>query len=268
MKRKLWPTGGLSFCKDDGGVLTTGSRCLHRLFGSDFDRGPVSRICLLDLIVLDAVLDIAHAENLCVAFSPTDDHVLACGWRNKLSLWSRDGRRVHDFPIPKENTYGKVAWCSDGRRFAGYGKTVEIWNIDSREAWPMSQPKPYDMDWSPNGDQLAMARGGEGVLLWNPSQNTEQWIRTEPSARRIAWDRQGRRLAVGGNRRVTIINSSGETLAILPRVAGEHISHVAWHRDGQRSIMRPLSGCSRPIGPLAKYSIASATAAMASSAAP
>jgi WD40 repeat protein/tRNA A-37 threonylcarbamoyl transferase component Bud32 len=170
----------------------------------------------------------------CVAFSPTDDHVLTAGYPNKFTLWNYDGEYIGDFDFAEEQCL-KVAWCFDGRRFAGagYGAPVEIRNVDGSKLSPVDLPSPLDMEWNPVRDQLAMARGGKGVLLWNPAQNSEQWIPTRPAARRIAWDREGRRLAVAGDRHVAIVNMSGEPLAQLPHVAGGHISDVCWHPTGR-----------------------------------
>ena len=131
--------------------------------------------------------------------------------------------------IHEEGSY--VAFNPNNRQIATAGSTLRIWDFDRIIAHPKSiittsdwnnvllttissnQPEYKSIDYSPNGDRIALAATDSKVTIWEPDRSLERNISaSELAVRRVTYSHDGQYLATAGSDKKTVIWKADGTL--------------------------------------------------------
>jgi WD40 repeat protein len=155
------------------------------------------------------------------------------------SVWSADGvmeRRLPSF----RSTIADATWLPDGERCSIIGYSgVTIYRIDRDDAerelvWKGSF---LTHAWSPSGRWLAAGMQEAAVHIFDAKSGEDLEMSGYPNKVRVlSWDADGRRLATGGGRHVSIWGFAGKGPAgTRPTVVAGHllpITALAYYRSG------------------------------------
>jgi WD40 repeat protein len=164
------------------------------------------------------------------------------GSDKSLKIWQIQGSKIKlKKTIEKVHEEGSyVAFHPNNHQIATAGSTLRIWDFDRIIAYPKStitisdwnnillttigsnQPEYKSIDYSPNGDRIALASTDSKVTIWEPDRALEQNISaSELAVRRVVYSHDGRYLATAGSDKKTVIWRADGTL----------IRTIAGHKD-------------------------------------
>ncbi|WP_372719142.1 WD40 repeat domain-containing protein [Novipirellula sp.] len=133
---------------------------------------------------------VASASVYHVATSSDGKGIATSDTEGNLKYW-----QIEDSPLPYEWTNALtdgaagIAFAPDGKRLlAGSGRTLKVWDTQSRELllqWDAHPQHLFDLAWSPDGQTIASAGVGPDITLWNANDGSEQ-ARTTVNAESIA----------------------------------------------------------------------------------
>ena len=177
-------------------------------------------------------LHIPHADMHAIAYSPDGRYLGAAARNGSLRIWTVADvtntfvlipqRAINGFP------QGHPSFSPDGQRVAlPLGTACTIWNIADKKVLNTIEPHDmghaYEVAWSPNGNDLALAGGGELLVLDTVSGET-RWRRHlhRHDLWGIDWSHDGSKIATGAyDAQAKIIDAStGEILLNLHHPAG------------------------------------------------
>ncbi|HLC02021.1 MAG TPA: hypothetical protein VJK02_03220 [Anaerolineales bacterium] len=173
-----------------------------------------------------------------------------CSWSSASSrCWDDVVVRIWDVgrgtvaPGPSHGRIATAAWSPDGRRLAiaDLDGIVEVWDVTEAKATQVLNqaaerqvfPGPRVLAWSPDGIRLALV--GSGIAIWNESTwALEAFLYERVPVKSIAWEPQGKRLAIGFEH-ITAISiwdapQKREVRFLRGQTAGS--GSVAWSPDG------------------------------------
>jgi WD40 repeat protein len=145
-------------------------------------------------------------------------------------------------PLTDDRHEGAMTWSADGTRFA-FGQsdgTVVVWLLDDGSKVTLGKPEEASQAWipmylafSPDGRTLAVQDHSGTLTLWNVDTTSrlatlEDVRHNEPRA--LLWS--GTRLAVGGEGRACVYDSSGAPPKLL-RCRSYREGEVSWSHDGR-----------------------------------
>jgi len=196
---------------------------------------------------------LSHSKVVAVAWGAG---VIVSGGRDKTSrLWDASSlREIGHLEHP--NPVLAVAVTADGKQIAtsDESKAVHIWSAESaRELSRLPNNDRVDaLAWSPDGQRLACGytENNPGIRIWEVPRAqqrvatlTHQTLTRQYPAAALAWTRDGKYLASGGNDRIARVwdpDTRSETegkpaelleLARLPH--GDTLRGVSWSPDGR-----------------------------------
>lgn len=195
----------------------------------------------LDLYHADGTLERSFPAELGrlfdVAWSPDGKQLVSTAGK-RLKLWNRDGTPA---PAPIEfehkSEVRKVAWSKRGTIAAIDDDNRVYLHKLSGEAPVQSSRRASQIDWSPNGDQLAVTTGNV-LQIWDGEAAfsvAEQKV-TEP--RGVKWSRDGKRVAYAGGQ-LGVWEPFGGMSSLL---TGTQRSLLEWHPDGTRLLSVGIDG--------------------------
>lgn len=147
-----------------------------------------------------------HPEGISwLGWSPDGARLASIGTDDRVvRIW--DVGRGTVAPGPSHGRIATAAWSPDGRRLAiaDLDGIVEVWDVAEAKATQVLNqaaehqvfPGPEVLTWSPDGIRLVLA--GSGIAIWNTSTwALEAFLYERVPVKSIAWEPQGKRLAIG-----------------------------------------------------------------------
>jgi WD40 repeat protein len=148
--------------------------------------------------ILKKTIEKIHEEGSYVAFNPNNRQIATAG--STLRIW--DFERIIDYPK-------SVITTSD-------------WNNILLTTISSNQPEYKSIDYSPNGDRIALAATDAKVTIWEPDRALARNISaSELAVRRVTYSHDGRYLATAG---------SDKKIAIW-RADGTLVRTIEGHKD-------------------------------------
>ena len=175
-----------------------------------------------------------------VAFSPTDEHLLASACDDGLvRLWNAQTGQLLRILVGHDEAVRDVVWSPDGKLLASGSEdgTVRVWEPTSGRLIKTLNDAGggiFDLDWSHDGQHLAVATF-DRTLIWK----TENWQREKEIAagKVIAWSADDSLLATSGGYKTTRVwnATSGELHAelVVPEEKGSYSDLVIWSPTGR-----------------------------------
>ena len=157
-------------------------------YGSFDGEGPVNRIPAV--VVADVADDGTVADRLTIA--------LADGLPAPCPVWSPDGRQIA-FGVPRTSPVNPERSAS--------GSEVWLVTVEDGSITVLADLLATDLEWSPNGDLLAIAGGSEiasgelqdaRIHLYAPSTETLRTLDDTLGVRQLTWSPDGARIAYAG----------------------------------------------------------------------
>jgi WD40 repeat protein len=197
---------------------------------------------------------LSHSKVTAIAWG---DGVIVSGGRDKIArLWDANGlREIARFEHP--NPVLAVAVTADGKQIAtsDESKAVHIWSAESaRELMRLPNDDRVDaLAWSPDGQRLACAYtdNNPGIRIWEVSRAKQQVVKvTHQTLTRqypvnaLAWTRDGKYLASGGNDRIARVwdvetrpEKEGKPVELIELARLPHGDNlrdgISWSPDGR-----------------------------------
>jgi WD40 repeat protein len=183
-----------------------------------------------------------------VTFSPDGRRLASCAGAylplkgGELKLWEVESGRPLPAPAGHAESVNAVAFSPDGTRLAtcSVDKTVKVWNLVTTgefRSFSVADGNPTDVTFSPDGTHVATAiHNRPGLLIEWDLGTGDQLRRSEAQpkpARCLAYGPDGR-LAMGGPRKLTIWDRTGDRPAHSIDVDNEYFACVAFSPDGCR----------------------------------
>jgi WD40 repeat protein len=198
------------------------------------------RIVEMDTGDLTATLDAGRSHIRDLAFSPDGKRI--AGGQLRFLVWDvGTGRELARTATGV--SYTACAWSPDGRRLALGDEVSRVWFLEPDRLevlgrWEGHRLAVADLAWSPDGTKLASV-GHDGVCLVRsgpegPGQVLHRLAGHEGPVLAVAFDREGARMATGGEDRFVRIWDA-RTGAELLRLEGhtDKVYGVAFHPEGR-----------------------------------
>lgn len=132
--------------------------------------------------------------------------------------------------------FNRIAWSSDGRRFASASRDeiIQLWNIDTKEMTHILRGKlNLSIAWAPDGIQR-VSGGRDSLYIWNTNTGEHRTLSTPGKLNKsVTWSPDGRILASGSTDHIILWNS--KTGQLLHEFTGhsKSINCVTWSPDGR-----------------------------------
>lgn len=143
-----------------------------------------------------------------IAFSP-DGLTLASGTTNCVRLWSiATGKLIREYEVAPD-TITELAFSPDGKMLATAGSAVLLWNTHTGEQLTrleISGKGVLDMAFSADGRSLAVV--DDSLLIFDLEQQQAKRLSwNDERVQAIAYSPDGKRLAVGLNTRIRLLDA-------------------------------------------------------------
>ena len=199
-----------------------------------------------------------------VAWKPNSPWLAGAHWRNGVRLWQEDGTAgpVLSTDQPLAN---HVGWRPDGDRLAIAGSFLSLWDMQTnRERRLAGHTGPVrELDWSPDGQQLASASADHTIRLWDSEGEPAAVVRGHTSTvHSVAWAPDSRHFAstcIGGALKVwdaktlqpqwiavmldqeksVTLRPDGTLLDGRPEDFDEHFAYFLEMADGHVEVLKP-----------------------------
>ncbi len=194
-----------------------------------------------------------------VSWSPTTRQIASAGTKETIHIWNAFTGTidvVYSHQARVLSSIHSLAWSPNGsflasicsmERFIVF-KALRIWDTKTHQLIQefSLQAKSVNehlsatsaLAWSPDGQYIATASGGENLSIWHATQGTlvDQWRLGHDMTLVVAWspnDKQ--RLATAGGDHMVRIWQVGKNRRLLSTCAGHsgNIRAIAWSPDGQ-----------------------------------
>ena len=168
-----------------------------------------------------------------------DDRMIATGGHGDLvRILSMDGTHVRDL-VGAEHLVVDVAWSPDGTRVVGGSNdgTARVWTVADgvlRHTFRIEgSGQVRGVGWSPKDSTVAVGRGRKLVLFDGVTGARKSETTLPQGAYSVAFSKDGRWVAAGRDRRVSIIDpADGSVVKELTEGPAE-INEIAWSADGR-----------------------------------
>ncbi len=112
-----------------------------------------------------------------LCFSPSGRYMAGAGNDGTVRVWDRDGKQLHDNPLPGPGGIGALAFNPDETRLAGVNRErVQVWDVMSgQDVLFLRGAKPRHSDngfnprvaWSHDGTRLAASNWDRTATVWD-----------------------------------------------------------------------------------------------------
>jgi WD40 repeat protein len=175
---------------------------------------------LIDPDGADEPLVLHGGNNNKVTHHPDEHHVATANRDGSVWIWDvESGEQIGEF-VPPENEWAQaIAYAPNGDQVALGNMKGDIYLFDTETgdlihtmANPESSGQVYALDFSPNGDHLAVAgtrsSDGEVIRIWNVHDGTEHTtIHASSQTRAVSWHPDGSHLAFGHSDGVHLVDT-------------------------------------------------------------
>ncbi|MCX6047260.1 MAG: AAA family ATPase [Chloroflexi bacterium] len=180
-----------------------------------------------------------------IDWSPDGTQLVTAGSDALVTLYTVNGQTPPRVLRGHGEVVFRVGWSSNHRWLASTEGTdaIRLWDSTSETSLQVLQHPDkidryfYGVAWSPDGQRIASGTYQRGVLVWDVTAHTQQWIgRTFPiRTRHVAWSPDGMRLAGGGEDGIVYVWDATDG-ALLYKLIGHHsmVTCVTWSFDGTR----------------------------------
>ena len=181
-----------------------------------------------------------------IRFSPDSKYILTAGGTSKVKLWNMSGKVLWENHDDREYVRdlsfspngGMIAIAS--KETIG-GETVELFQvkqmsnskIEIQKFTSFKTNQPYiELNFTPDGKQLATASDDGNVYLWNLSGVKQQEFQHASGVNAVAFSPNGKLLSTAGEDRALRIWGTNGKLKATSREQSGSISNVAFSPDG------------------------------------
>ncbi len=178
----------------------------------------------------------------CLAFSPRAPLLASAGLHGPVRLWTLDPPRLRDTLSPTWGEVTGLAFTSDGKTLAACtwdypGYLVSQWNVVTGKGrggrLAGPTPTPYCLAYDADGKRLAVGTD-RGVDLWDATERRQRDSRSERSpVRAVAFAPDGKTLAFASRRAVTFWDPPAPRPGPVLRGHTKLVNGLAFSPDGR-----------------------------------
>ncbi|MEM1067511.1 MAG: protein kinase [Planctomycetota bacterium] len=131
----------------------------------------------------------------------SDNEILATGYKNLIKTWNQQGELKREWKVDANKILG-IRFSPNTSEFACWSNDhfFEIWNAEEgKRTHRIELPRshPFDIEWSPNGDRLAICSQAQEVFVWDRDSKTLEQVKTDGErCNAVAWIEGGTAIAL------------------------------------------------------------------------